>query len=230
MRRHGDDAAQRLRRADAQGASRACSYPRADPSFGGSGSPERILLRDRRESPFVHDRKTLPKDAGLTLVEVLTAVSLLGIVTAVAATNFTAMAPAFRTRGAALAIAGDLNQARMAAIKEARVYEYFPISGGYQIRRDDGVGGRELVKQRVIGTEYPHVVFGHTGISEDPYAGAIASSVPTAAITFHSNGTVQNAAGVFLEAPSSDGLVQQAVTMSAAGRVRVWRHTEDGWR
>lgn len=188
------------------------------------------MLRDRRGSSLVHDRNTLPKNAGLTLVEVLTVVSLLGIVTAVAATNFTAMAPAFRTRGAALAIAGDLNQARMAAIKEARVYEYFPISGGYQIRRDDGAGGRELVKQVVIGTEYPHVAFGHTGIAEDPYEGAIASSVPTATITFHSNGTVQNAAGVFLEASGSDGLVQQAVTMSAAGRVRVWKHTEDGWQ
>ncbi len=175
------------------------------------------------------DRKTLPKNAGLTLVEVLTAVSLLGILTAVAATNFTAMAPSFRTRGAALAVAGDLNQARMAAIKEARVYEYVPISGGYQIRRDDRAGGRELVKQVVIGDEYPHVAFGHTGIDEDPYEAAIASAAPTATITFHSNGTVQNAAGVFLEAPSSDGPVQRAVTMSAAGRVRVWKHTEEGW-
>ncbi|MCC6847633.1 MAG: GspH/FimT family pseudopilin [Deltaproteobacteria bacterium] len=156
--------------------------------------------------------------------------SLLGIVTAVAATNFTAMAPAFRTRGAALAVAGDLNQARMAAIKESRVYEYFPISGGYQIRRDDGVGGRQVVKQVVIGNEYPHVAFGHTAIDEDPYAAAIASAAPTATITFHSNGTVQNAAGVFLEASSSDGLVQQAVTMSAAGRVRVWKYTAEGWR
>jgi prepilin-type N-terminal cleavage/methylation domain-containing protein len=110
----------------------------------------------------VRRANALPKNAGLTLVEVLTAVSLLGIVTAVAATNFTAMAPAFRTRGAALAIAGDLNQARMASIKEARVYEYFPISGGYQIRRDDGMGGREVVKQVVIGNEYPHVTSART--------------------------------------------------------------------
>lgn len=174
--------------------------------------------------------KRFSADAGLTLVEVLTAVSLLGVMTAIAATNFTAMRPAFETRGAALLIAGDLNQARMSAIKEARVYEYFPITGGYRIRRDNGVGGREVVKERVLSNEYPHVTFGHTGITNDPYAVAIASSSPGATITFHSNGTVQNPAGVFLQATVGDEPAQQAVTMSAAGRVRVWKHGEEGWR
>ena len=179
--------------------------------------------------PIVPVPRKLPRNAGMTLIEVLTTISLMSIITAVAATNFTAMVPGFRTRGAALLIAGDVNQARMAAVKEGRIYEYFPISGGYRIRRDDGAGGRELVKEVVIANEYPHVAFGHTGITPDPYGVTIASSAPIAAITFHSNGTVQNAAGVFLEAESSEGPVQQAVTLSAAGRVRVWKYSEGTW-
>ena len=179
--------------------------------------------------PIVPVLRELPRNAGFTLIEVLVTISLMGILTALAAPNFTAMVPSFRTRGAALLIAGDINQARMAAVKEGRVYEYFPISGGYRIRRDDGAGGRELVKEVVIATEYPHVDFGHTGIANDPYAVGIASSVPTTAITFHSNGTVQDAAGVFLQAESTDGPVQQAVTLSAAGRVRVWKYSESAW-
>ncbi len=178
----------------------------------------------------MHPTKILPRDAGLTLVEVLTVVSLLSIVTAVAATNFAAMRPSFETRGAALQIAGDLNQARMAAIQEARVYEYFPMVGGYRIRRDDGLGGREVVKERMLANEFPHVTFGYSGIGEDPYGTGITSSSPAATITFHSNGTVQNAAGVFLEAQRGDELVQNAVTLSGAGRVRVWKHGADGWR
>lgn len=177
----------------------------------------------------MHVAKKLPGNAGLTLIEVLTAVSLLGVVTAVAATNFTAMAPGFRTRGAALAIAGDINQARMAAIKEARVYEYFPISGGYRIRRDNGLGGRVVVKEVIVGNAYPHVTFGHGATSQDPYNAAITSSAPAATITFDSNGTVQNAASVYLQSGSGDELVQQAVTLSAAGRVRVWRYTGGEW-
>jgi prepilin-type N-terminal cleavage/methylation domain-containing protein len=176
-----------------------------------------------------HLSKRLQNDAGLTLIEVLVACSLLGIVSAIAATNFTAMRPAFETRGAALLVAGDLNQARMAAIQEARVYEYVPIAGGYRIQRDDGAGGRETVKQRVLGTEFPHVVFGYTGITEAPQTGTITAAAPAATITFHSNGTVQNPASVFLEATVGDTLSQHAVTLSGAGRVRVWKHGTSGW-
>ena len=171
----------------------------------------------------------LRSDAGLTLIEVLVACSLIGIMTAMAATNYTTMIPNFRVRGAALAIAGDLNQARMAAVKEARVYDYFPMSGGYQIRRDDGVGGRTVVKTVVLANEFPHVLFGHTGVSQDPYSVAITGSSPAATMTFQSDGTVDSAANFFLEIPNGTTTVQQSVTLSAAGRVRVWRRAGTMW-
>jgi len=168
-------------------------------------------------------------DAGFTLVEVLTAVSILGIVTAVAATNFTAMLPAFRARGAALLVAGDLNQARMWAVHDALIYDYFPLAGGYQIRRDDGVGGRVVIKQVLLSAEYPTVQFGYTGITKDPYNANIAGAAPTAAMTFDSNGTVQNATNIFLQAPNGTQYDQEAVTLSAAGRVRVWKYDATAW-
>jgi prepilin-type N-terminal cleavage/methylation domain-containing protein len=186
------------------------------------------LLDRRRGEAEVHRSKRLRRDAGLTLIEVLTAVSLIGIVTAMAASSFTAMMPGFRARGAALLIAGDLSQARMSAIKEGRVYEYFPISGGYRIRFDNGLGGWTVLKEVVIANEYPHVVFGNPGVP-DPYGSPIASAAPTTAITFHSNGTVQNPAGVFIQAGSGDHIVQNAVTLSGAGRVRIWRFGESTW-
>lgn len=177
----------------------------------------------------MHRPSPLGRDAGLTLVEVLTAVSLLGIVTAIAATSFTSMLPGFRARGAALLVAGDMNQARMAAIKEARVYQYFPTSGGYRIRRDDGAGDFEVVKEVVLANEYPHVAFG-TDAPTDPYGTPVGDPAPTVAIVFHSNGTVQNPANVFIEAGSGDDVAQHVVTLSAAGRVRVWRYGESTWQ
>lgn len=172
----------------------------------------------------------LARDAGLTLIEVLTAVGLLGILTAMAASNFAAMAPGFRARGAALLVAGDMNQARMQAVKESRIFEFFPIAGGYRIRRYNDLGVAEVVKEVVVANAYPHVAFGNTGIEQDPYEGAVGPAVPAGPITFHSNGTVQNAASVYLEAESGEETVQQAVTLSAAGRVRVWKHGDDGWK
>lgn len=174
--------------------------------------------------------KKLADDAGLTLIEVLVTASLMGILMAIAAPNFTDMRPGLQARAAALAVAGDINQARMSAIKEGIVYEYFPISGGYQIRRDDGAGGRVVLKQVVIATQYPHVAFGHGGITNDPYAVAIAASSPGATITFHSDGSVQNAASVYLQAANKEGPILQAVTLSAAGRVRVWKGSGTTWQ
>lgn len=169
-------------------------------------------------------------NAGLTLIEVLTAISLLGIMTAIAATNFTSMVPSFRVRGAAMRVAGDINQARMSAIKEGRYYEYFPIAGGYRIRRDDRAGGVEVVKQVVLANEFPDVAFGKTGVNTDPYGSPAAAqpASPAVAITFDSNGTVRNAAGIYLQIPETSGLAQQAVTLSGAGRVRVWHRASSG--
>lgn len=178
----------------------------------------------------MHAPKSLSRTAGLTLVEVLTAISLFGVVSAIAVTNFREMTPSFQTRGAALLIAGDLNQARMSAIKEGRLYDFFPLAGGYRIRHDDGVGGRVVDKERVLFNEYPHVTFAHSGISLDPYDAPVGAAVPAATITFHSNGTIQNPASVYLESESTDPLAQQAVTLSAAGRVRVWKKGTTGWK
>lgn len=169
-------------------------------------------------------------EAGLTLIEVLTAISLIGIMTAVAASNFTSMVPSFRVRGAALRVAGDINQARMSAIKDGRYYEYFPIAGGYRIRRDNRAGGVEVVKEVVIDREFPDVAFGKTGVTTDPYGTNVTASpaAPGATITFDSNGTVRNAAGIYLQIPETHGLAQQVVTLSAAGRVRVWHRGSSG--
>jgi prepilin-type N-terminal cleavage/methylation domain-containing protein len=172
----------------------------------------------------------MAEEAGLTLIEVLVAASLMGIMMALAAPNFTDMQPGFRARAAALAVAGDINQARMMAIKEGRVYEYFPITGGYRIRRDDGLGGRQVVKEVVIATQYPHVAFGHGSIANDPYAVAIAADSPAATITFHSDGSVQNPASVYLQSANRGGPILQAVTLSAAGRVRVWKGAGNTWK
>ena len=164
------------------------------------------------------------------MIEVLTAVSLIGIVTAVAATNFTSMVPSFRVRGAALRIAGDINQARMSAIKDGRWYDYFPIAGGYRIRRDNRAGGIEVVKEVVVANEFPNVVFGKTGVTADPYGVDVSAqpASPGAPMVFDSNGTVRNASGVFLQIAETHGLVQQVVTLSSAGRVRVWRRSDEG--
>jgi prepilin-type N-terminal cleavage/methylation domain-containing protein len=176
--------------------------------------------------------RTLRGTAGLTLVEVLTAISVIGVLVAIGATSFRAQIPPLRARGAALLIAGDLNQARLSAVKESRRYFFVPGEGTtYQIRFDDGLGDSTLVKQVDIGAEFEGATFGNTGIDDDPYGAEDPAAVPGATMVFHSNGTVQNPASIFVEvALAGDAYAHQAVTVTAAGRIRVWKHAAGDWK
>ena len=176
-------------------------------------------------------RRTIPQ-AGFTLVEVLTAASLVGVVSLVAASNFRAQVPAFRTRGAALMIAGDINQARLSAVKEGRRYYYVPDVGtSYRIDRDDPIAGTVTIKTVDVDSEFPHVSFA-TSATTDPYGGGggAPDPVPGASMIFHSTGTVQNPSGVYVQADvSGSDTSNHAVTVTAAGRVRVWRWDGSVW-
>ncbi len=174
-------------------------------------------------------RRSIPQ-AGFTLVEVLTAASLVGIVSVIAATNFRAQIPAFRTRGAALLIAGDINQARLSAVKEGLQYFYVPDTGTkYRIDRADGLGGVVTVKTVDVAAEFPNVTFATTA-PNDPYGGAGPAAVPAGAMIFQSTGTVTNPAGVFVQAAmGASDHSEHAVTVTGAGRVRIWHFDGTDW-
>jgi prepilin-type N-terminal cleavage/methylation domain-containing protein len=175
-----------------------------------------------------HSRRIQRGTSGFSLVEILSAIALMGIITGFAANRFSAWQPNFRVRGAALAVAGDMSIARLSAVKEGRIYQFFPVAGGYQIRRDDLGGGWEVMKTVTIANDFPTIVFGYTGITKDPYGTNIVAAVPGAPVVFHSNGTIQNAAGVFVQT-SSTPLSQQAVSVTGAGRIRVWKWSGTAW-
>ena len=175
-----------------------------------------------------HSTRTPRGSSGFSLLEVLSAVALMSVMTGFAASRFIAFQPIFRVRGAALMVAGDMSIARLSAVKEGRIYQFFPVDGGYQIRRDDLAGGWQVMKTVNLANEFPTIAFGYDGIPKDPYGTNIAAAVPAAPIVFHSNGTVQSPAGVFVQT-SSTPVAQQAVSVTGAGRIRVWRWSGTAW-
>lgn len=167
----------------------------------------------------------------MTLVEMLSAVALLGILAAVAATNFKALIPGFRVRAAALMVAGDMAQARLSAMKTQTRYYFVPLDGSrYLIQRDNAAapGGVETVKDVTVSVEYPGITFAATGLDTDPYGNLIASAVP-GTITFNSNGTATNPAAVFLQPSEHYEGRQHAVTVTGSGRIRVWHSANGSW-
>lgn len=177
-----------------------------------------------------HSVRTLRNASGFSLPELMTVVALIGILSAIAATSFTAYQPGYRVRGAALEIAGDMSIARLSAVKESRIYQFVPLGGGYQIRAAKAGGGWDTLKTLTVTNEFPNVAFGYTGVVKDPYGVNITGSMPGGPVTFHSNGTVVGAAGIFIQSASDKGTQHQAVTVTAAGRIRVWKYVGSKWQ
>lgn len=169
---------------------------------------------------------------GFSLVEMLVTLGLLGVVSTIAATNFHAYVPTYRARGAALMVAGDMNVARLSAIKESRRYYLVPMAGtSYQIRADDPGGGPTVVLKTVdAAADYPGIHFAATGIANDPYGNPIGAAVPGGQMIFNSDGTIANAGGIYVE---TDGdpphAAQHGVLATAAGRIRIWRWDGTTW-
>jgi prepilin-type N-terminal cleavage/methylation domain-containing protein len=174
---------------------------------------------------------TFRSSGGFTLVEVLTAVAVMGVVSAIAATNFNTFFPPYRTRGAALEIAGDMNFARLSAIKEGRRYAFVPQAGTrYQIAYTNNLGVQVVVKNVTVDADYPQVRFGATAIPNDPYGGAVGAASPAVSIVFNSDGTVTNAAPVYIEPTIDASNAQNVVWVTSAGRIRIWHFNDPTWK
>lgn len=167
---------------------------------------------------------------GFTLVELLTAMTLFGVIGAIAASNITAFMPRYRVRGAALEIAGDMNQARLAAIKEGRAYYYVPLSGTkYQIKFQNGAV-QTVLKSVDVAKDYPDIQFAVPTGANSPYGTAIPGAVPAGTMTFNSDGTVTSPAGVYIAPTDTTVHSNHAVVVTVAGRIRVWNYNGTTWK
>jgi type IV fimbrial biogenesis protein FimT len=81
------------------------------------------------------------KEAGVTLMEVLVVVAIIGILTAIAVPNWLSWRANAKINGAVTNLRGDLEMAKMRAIKENASVAILFTSNGYTIFVDNGSGG-----------------------------------------------------------------------------------------
>jgi type IV fimbrial biogenesis protein FimT len=153
-------------------------------------------------------RNTLnrPNNAGLTVIELMLAISILGILASIAVPNVLGEMPKFRLSGAAQQLVGDLMSARMLAVKYNRKVKIFFV-GDYRYKICQDVDKDESVDDcegefRIINIQ-------------DNYKGITISSNNNP--IFHPRGNASNLATITLTNSSGAKEIKIAIT----GRIQI---------
>jgi Tfp pilus assembly protein FimT len=169
-------------------------------------------------------------------MEVLVACSMIGILAAIAVPQYNAVALQMRTSAAATHLLSDLNFAREMA-QRTGVPHYVDIPSGsgvnYTVKRfQNGAAAPQasdpVVRNQQLGNRLPGVTFSLNGATQDPYGTAVTTPTPPGRIVFSARG-LPSAAGAYFVA-SSDGHYSHAVSVTGAGRIRLFSRTGTTWR
>lgn len=164
------------------------------------------------------------KNAGFTLIEMMVALTIGGIMTAVAVPNFASMREGYRLRAATYEVFAALQRARSEAVKKNNNYEFLVTSGTtYRVHDDldsDGaIDGGEPTTTTDIAADSPGVTMAS---NVQRWNGAAWESGQS--ITFAPDGTTGGAADVARQGTITLTNVngqQRQIVVSASGRIRV---------
>jgi len=174
--------------------------------------------------------------SGVTAIELMTVVGIIGIAATVAITTLQPYVTQYELRGASALVAAELARARLEAIR-TRLCHFFVPDGtaGFRIVRDDPQtpncvldAADETVRNVSFSSAYPRVSFATAGVATDPYGNPVTGPTP-ASLRFEPRGlvTANGGSSIFLAAP---GHSPTAVTTSVAGAIRTWRRQGSTWR
>jgi prepilin-type N-terminal cleavage/methylation domain-containing protein len=187
-------------------------------------------------------RETKKNSTGFTLVELMVAIAILGVLCVIAIPTFTAWLPDYRLKQAARDLYANLQRARMGAIRAndtwGVLFDNSAKPGRYQIYSlglDRSWGGGDDVLQITINlSAYKGVDYGHgkatKNIPGNPFGSGddISYKTPDRVAVFSNRGTVDNQGYVYLS--NGNGTAYAVGTPSPAGVVVLRKYTGGSWK
>lgn len=164
------------------------------------------------------------RNAGFTLIEMMVALAIGGILTAIAVPNFSQMREGYRLRSAAYQVFAVLQRARSEAVKKNNNYEFLVTSSTTYRVHDDldsngAINGGEPTTTTDIAADSPGVTMAS---DVQRWNGAAWGSEQS--ITFAPDGTTGGAADVARQGTitlTNTNGQQRQIVVSASGRIRI---------
>ena len=169
-------------------------------------------------------------------MEVLVSCTLMTILAAIAVPRYAQLALQMRTGAVATQILSDIAFARQQS-ERTGVIHYIDVSGGtgvnYTVKRSAAPPAIQpstdpVVRSSQLGTRMPGVSFSTNGVTADPYGGTVSGATPATRMSFNARGLPNNAGSYFVA--SSDGQRAYAISVTGAGRVRLFMRSGGSWR
>ncbi|MFQ5842716.1 MAG: GspH/FimT family pseudopilin [Thermodesulfobacteriota bacterium] len=177
---------------------------------------------------FCSPRKGMQKEKGLTIIELVVVMGILGIMVLIAIPNIGRWLPRYRLRSAARDVASNMQLARLGAIKDNREWALlFDVNGqSYQIISNKGPDGNwgtpDDIEERVVNlSDYPNVRFGDGGHGPVAGGGSVDDGVTFVADRAEFNPGGTSTAGTVYLQNNRNGAMAIRVD-SSTGIIRVW--------
>jgi len=174
--------------------------------------------------------------SGFTLIELMVVTSMFLILIGIAVPQYKALTLQLRTTSVATQLASDINFARIQSLRTATTHyvAVTPATGvAYKVQRSAAPpaivpASDPAVRTVTLTNSMPGVSFSLNGATTDPYGNAVTGATPTGALGFDARGIPLTAGTYFIA--SSDNANSYAVTVTGAGRVRIWSKVAGAWR
>jgi type IV fimbrial biogenesis protein FimT len=181
-------------------------------------------------------RKEMLGRRGLTIIELVVVMCILGVMVLIAIPNIGRWLPRYRLRSAARDVASNIQLARLGAIKDNREWAVLFDTAGqsYRVISNKGPDGNwgtpDDAEEKIVNlSDYPSVRFGSSGHPPIPDGGAVSDGVTFVGkrAEFNPGGT-STAGTVYLQNNRDDAM---AVSVdSSTGIVRMWQWDSSLWR
>jgi len=169
-------------------------------------------------------RKKLRRNSGFTLIELMIAVVMVSILTAIAIPAVMKWLPNYRVKAAARDLYSNMQKAKMEAIKGNRTMEIRfdnSVAPGFYYFDTDDNDNYTNGEFRIDLKNYNSGVDFGTGNATKNWNGDDCTPIPASQIKFYSKGTANNRS-VYLENQSHD--ICYAITAGTAGSIKLRKY------